>query len=136
MTQAAIKEDWSRVAQALEKTVGELRYRLYLKETLVLELNEDEVSVGVPNLIVGDYLASEFSDVVLDTIKRTLGFRPKKISFPINGHLSAPFARAKKARRLALRFLLRKTLTIAPATATNPRGAGVARKKSQPARIS
>ncbi len=87
MTHAALKQDWKKVQEVLAKQVGDENYRMFLKNTLVIQLNSRLAEIGVPNLIVADFLEEKFSSTILRSIKTELGFQPQKIKFSVNGHL-------------------------------------------------
>lgn len=102
VTEALAKEQWSRILVDLQERVGEEVFTLWLRKTLIVRLDPNLVEIGVPNLVVSEWLKGQFTDHILQSIERVSGFRPKDIRFPVNGHLFREMREHEaKARRAA-----------------------------------
>lgn len=98
VTQGSVKEHWKSIQEELERQVGEESFSLYLRNTLVVHLDPQLAEIGVPNLLLADYLQERFSGQVRQAIKDTLGFAPETVKFTVNGHL---FRRMRDSQREA-----------------------------------
>ncbi len=102
MTEALAKEQWSKVLNSLQERVGEEAFSLWLRNTLVVRLDAELVEIGVPNLVVSDWLDSQYSAAILDSIEGVVSYRPRAIKYSVNGHLFRQLRKHEaQARRAA-----------------------------------
>ena len=102
MTETLVKENWNKVLQDLQERVGQDAFTMWLRNTLVVRLQAEVVEVGVPNLVVSDWLKAKFSEQILSSVERVVGFRPEQVRFSVNGHLFRQLRRHEaKARDAA-----------------------------------
>ncbi|MCC6573057.1 MAG: chromosomal replication initiator protein DnaA [Planctomycetes bacterium] len=87
VTETLVKESWGKVLTDLQQHVGDEVFNLWLRNTLVVKLDPEFVEVGVPNLVVSDWLKAQFSNQILGSIQRVVGYRPAQIRYSVNGHL-------------------------------------------------
>lgn len=96
VTQVATREDWKRVQPKLSERVGQDVFELYFRNTVILQLEPELVEIGVGSAMVAEYLSEKYQGAVVDSIEGTLGFKPGKVKFSINGHL---FRRMREIQR-------------------------------------
>lgn len=87
VTEAIAKEQWGRILVDLQERVGEEVFTLWLRKTLIVRLDPELVEIGVPNLVVSDWLKGQYTNDILQSVERVSGFRPRDIRFSVNGHL-------------------------------------------------
>lgn len=118
MTELLAKEHWNRVLADLQGHVGEEVFNLWLRNTLIVRLEPTMIEVGVPNLVVSDWLKSQFSRDILDSVNRVVGFRPHEIKYSVNGHLFRQLRKQEEtARRAAGESMLAQKGRPAPTPA-------------------
>ncbi|MBZ0135024.1 MAG: chromosomal replication initiator protein DnaA [Planctomycetes bacterium] len=100
MTETLAKEHWNKVLTDLQEHVGEEFFTLWLRNTLIVRLEPELIEIGVPNLVVSDWLRSQCSDEILSSVNRVVGFRPGDIKYSVNGHL---FRQMRKQQEIAHR---------------------------------
>jgi chromosomal replication initiator protein len=99
VTEAVAKEHWNKVLNDLQEHVGEEVFNLWLRNTLIVRLEPGIIEVGVPNLVVSDWLKSQYSKNILDSVNRVMGFRPDDIKYSVNGHLFRKLRRQEESAR-------------------------------------
>lgn len=99
VTHAVVKEAWEKVQAELERTIGEQNFHLYLKNTLIVQLNPDIAEIGVPNLTIADFVEDRFANDIMASIERVQGYRPATLKFSINGHLFRRLRERERANR-------------------------------------
>ena len=101
MTETLAKEHWNKVLNDLQDHVGEEVFNLWLRNTLIVRLEPELIEVGVPNLVVSDWLKSQFTDEILSSVNRVVGFRPGDIKYSVNGHLFRQLRKQEETARRA-----------------------------------
>ncbi|MBK8206094.1 MAG: chromosomal replication initiator protein DnaA [Planctomycetes bacterium] len=101
MTEAIAKQHWSKVLNDLQEHVGEEVFNLWLRNTLIVRLEPQLIEVGVPNLVVSDWLKSQFTKDILDSVDRVVGYRPADIKYSVNGHLFRQLRKQEETARRA-----------------------------------
>lgn len=101
VTEALAKEQWSRVLMDLQERVGADVFKLWLRSTLIVRLEPELIEVGVPNLVVSDWLKSQYSEDILNSVSRVVGFRPADIKYSVNGHLFRQLRKQEETARRA-----------------------------------
>ncbi|MCA8915400.1 MAG: chromosomal replication initiator protein DnaA [Planctomycetes bacterium] len=117
MTELLAKEHWNKVLTDLQEHVGEEVFNLWLRNTLIVRLEPELIEVGVPNLVVSDWLKSQFTGEILDSVNRVVGFRPGDIKYSVNGHL---FRQLRKQEETARRAAGEPSPTSRTAPKTTP----------------
>ena len=102
MTELLAKEHWNKVLTDLQDHVGEEVFNLWLRNTLIVRLEPELIEVGVPNLVVSDWLKSQFTSEILDSVNRVVGFRPGDIKYSVNGHLFRQLRKQEETARRAV----------------------------------
>jgi chromosomal replication initiator protein len=96
------KDGWAKVLTDLEQRVGEEVFNLWLRNTLILRLEPELAEVGVPNLVVADWLEKRYSAQIAESVQRVAGFLPRRVKFSVNGHLFKQLRlQEEQARRAA-----------------------------------
>jgi len=107
VTEILAKEHWIKVLSDLQGHVGEEVFNLWLRNTLIVRLEPEIIEVGVPNLVVSDWLRSQYTGEILESVNRVVGFRPHEIKYSVNGHLFRQMRKQEEtARRAAGESLL------------------------------
>jgi chromosomal replication initiator protein len=101
VTEALAKEHWGKVLNDLQEHVGEEVFNLWLRNTLIVRLEPELIEVGVPNLVVSDWLKSQYTKDILDSVNRVVGFRPGDIKYSVNGHLFRQLRKQEETARRA-----------------------------------
>jgi chromosomal replication initiator protein len=101
VTETLAKEHWNKVLIDLQDHVGEEVFNLWLRNTLIVRLEPELIEVGVPNLVVSDWLKSQYSDQILNSVNRVVGFRPGDIKYSVNGHLFRQLRKQEETARRA-----------------------------------
>ncbi|MCC6465251.1 MAG: chromosomal replication initiator protein DnaA [Planctomycetes bacterium] len=101
MTETLAKEHWSKVLLDLQEHVGEEVFTLWLRNTLIVRLEPEQIEVGVPNLAVSDWLKDQYSDAILRSVERVAGYRPREIRYSVNGHLFRQLRKQEETLRRA-----------------------------------
>jgi chromosomal replication initiator protein len=102
VTEALAKEQWNSVLEDLQARVGEEVFTLWLRKTLIIRLEPPLVEIGVPNLVVSDWLKSQYTRDILDSIERVVSYRPAEIKFSVNGHLFREMRKQEETTRRAV----------------------------------
>ena len=101
MTETLAKEHWNKVLTDLQEHVGEEVFNLWLRNTLIVRLEPELIEVGVPNLVVSDWLKSQFTNEILSSVNRVVGYRPGDIKYSVNGHLFRQLRKQEDTARRA-----------------------------------
>lgn len=101
MTETLAREQWGRILTDLQGHVGEEVFNLWLRNTLIVRLEPTLIEVGVPNLVVSDWLKSQYSTQILSSVQRVVGFRPSDIKYSVNGHLFRQMRKQEETARRA-----------------------------------
>ncbi|MCA8918534.1 MAG: chromosomal replication initiator protein DnaA [Planctomycetes bacterium] len=101
MTEILAKEHWNKVLTDLQDHVGEEVFNLWLRNTLIVRLEPELIEVGVPNLVVSDWLKSQYTHEILDSVNRVVGYRPGDIKYSVNGHLFRQLRKQEETARRA-----------------------------------
>jgi len=102
VTETLAKEHWNRVLSDLQGHVGEEVFNLWLRNTLIVRLEPELIEVGVPNLVVSDWLKSQYTRQILESVNRVVGFRPHEVKYSVNGHLFRQLRKQEEAARRAV----------------------------------
>lgn len=73
---------WQEVQTYIRDRLGMKRYSIWFKQTALMEIEDDHVVVGVPNLIVQQYLQQRYSGPVSEAIEELLG-HPLGVKFEV-----------------------------------------------------
>jgi len=101
VSESLAKEHWGRVLDQLQASVGDEVFTLWLRNTLVVKLEPENLEVGVPNLVIADWLSNQYSGQILDSVERVVGYRPSAIKFSVNGHLFRQLRKEEEQARRA-----------------------------------
>jgi chromosomal replication initiator protein len=101
LTETLAKEHWNKVLTDLQDHVGEEVFNLWLRNTLIVRLEPELIEVGVPNLVVSDWLRSQYTGEILDSVNRVVGYRPGDIKYSVNGHLFRQLRKSEDTARRA-----------------------------------
>jgi chromosomal replication initiator protein len=91
---ATAEEFWSAVQDSIQERLGHRRYSLWFHQTELMDFTEDEVVVGVPNIIIQQYLSQRYARAVAAAIEELLG-EPVAVRFDVAPRLF----RQARARR-------------------------------------
>jgi chromosomal replication initiator protein len=95
------KQHWTKVLEMLQTVVGDEVFKLWLRNTLVVRLEPENLEIGVPNLVIADWVEKQYSGQILDSVERVVGFRPASIKFSVNGHLFRQLRKEEEQARRA-----------------------------------
>jgi len=87
---------WLAVRSDICERLGHERSGLWFDEAELLGLRDDQLVIGVPNILIQQYLTERYATVVAESVEQQLG-RPVQVVFDVAPHL---FRRAR-ARRAA-----------------------------------
>jgi chromosomal replication initiator protein len=104
VSQAVTKEGWKRVQNVLCARIGQDRWDLHFKNTHIHQLDEGAVVVGVPSVMVADYLDNTFSRDVTESVKLALGFVPVHVKFTVDGSLFQKMRDGQRAAKAAVQL--------------------------------
>lgn len=76
----------ARIQDRIAEIVGPQRYKVWFKNSTQLALAEGFLRVGVPNMFVGNWIESHFSDAIAEAAKDVTG-RDMNLTFTIDGKL-------------------------------------------------
>jgi chromosomal replication initiator protein len=79
-------EAWTAVLEDIRSQVGPQRLSLWFSNLHALDITREAVTVGVPNLFVRDWLASNFSHIFRASVATQFG-RPLEVDFKISPKL-------------------------------------------------
>ena len=85
---------WQKVQTYIRDRLGMKRYSIWFKQTQLMEIEDDHIVVGVPNLIVQQYLQQRYSGPVSEAIEELLG-HPLRVEFEVEPGL---FRKMRKER--------------------------------------
>jgi len=93
--QYGTKEDvWSDIQENIKNKLGMQRYSIWFKQTELMEIASGQVLVGVPNVIIQQYLQSKYRDPVAGAIQELLGER-----FEVNFDIAPRLFRKMRAQQ-------------------------------------
>ncbi len=101
MSQQVTKESWRRVQDVLCARIGHDRWELHFKNTLIHQLDESSIVVGVPSVMVADYLENTFSRDLKESVKLALGYTPERMKFAVDGSLFQKMREGQRAAKAA-----------------------------------
>ncbi len=64
---------WDAVRQSIQDRLGHRRYSLWFHQTELSEVREGTLVVGVPNLVVQQYLTGKYSSAVVEAVEELAG---------------------------------------------------------------
>ena len=76
------QELWARIQQKLKEHLGLQRYAIWFNETVLMELGADALVVGVPNVVIKEYLQERYSASVSEASGELLG-RAVQVKFEV-----------------------------------------------------
>jgi len=80
--QRTLQEFWEAVQQSIMDRLGQERYSIWFRKTELMAGNRDELVVGVPNVIIQQYLSQRYSGAVQSAVEEMTG-RPMRVSFDV-----------------------------------------------------
>jgi len=66
---------WARIQENIKKRLGLQRYGIWFKQTELMRLDESSLVVGVPNIIIQQYLQQQYKATVQEAAEELLGSR-------------------------------------------------------------
>jgi len=66
---------WARIQENIKKRLGLQRYGIWFKQTELMRLDESSLVVGVPNVIIQQYLEQQYKATVREAAEELLGSR-------------------------------------------------------------
>lgn len=102
MSETLAKTQWKQVLSDLKDRVGKESWQLWFQNTLIIRLDPEIAEIGVPNLVVSDWMRDQYSNDILASIERVLGFRPKVLKVSVNGHLFRQMRKHESQQRQAV----------------------------------
>lgn len=93
------EELWQKVQTYIRDRLGMKRYSIWFKQTELMEVKNDHIVVGVPNVIVQQYLQQRYSGPVTEAIEELRG-HPLEVKFEVEPGL---FREMRKKRDQAAR---------------------------------
>ena len=83
----SLKEStWPSVLEDIRQSVGDQRFSLWFSNVKPIQLIDNQVTLGVPNLFVQEWLNTHFHDVLSQSFHRSMGAAPS-IKFRIDPQL-------------------------------------------------
>ncbi len=67
------REVWNRIQASIKKNLGVERFGIWFKKTELMALRDSTLVVGVPNVIIKQYLEQKYKDSVYDIAKNLTG---------------------------------------------------------------
>ena len=80
--QQALEQFWEAVRQSISERLGQERYSIWFRQTELMSRTEDELVVGVPNVIIQQFLALRYTEAVQGAVEELTG-RPMRITFDV-----------------------------------------------------
>ncbi len=80
--QQTLQEFWEAVQQSIMDHLGHERYSIWFRQTELMAGSHDELVVGVPNVIIQQYLSQRYSGAVQSAVEELTG-RPMRVSFDV-----------------------------------------------------
>ena len=65
---------WDAILADIEKRVGHQRYGIWFKQTELMGLDGSGLAIGVPNVIIKQYLDQQYKATVCQAVEQVLGF--------------------------------------------------------------
>jgi len=66
-------ELWQQIQESIKQRLGLQRYSIWFNQTELMELDRNALVVGVPNVIIKQYLDHQYRDTVRETAQQLLG---------------------------------------------------------------
>lgn len=79
---------WQAVLGEIELTVSRGSYMTWFKNTVLLKMKDNTVTIGVPNVFIKQQLERKFNQLIEDILKKN-GVEPEKIEYKIHSSASA-----------------------------------------------
>ena len=82
------KETWQAALGELEVIFSQANYSTWFKNTFILEMNDSEIIIGVPNTFTQEWLENKYHPQIVDTLKKN---HPnlKKIGYKVASNIPA-----------------------------------------------
>ncbi|MFO8006500.1 MAG: DnaA/Hda family protein [Candidatus Brocadiia bacterium] len=93
-----VEQFWSAVQQVIQQRLGHRRYSLWFHQTELMSFQDDRLVVGVPNLIIQQYLTQRYAEAVQDAVDEMLDQRPE-VSFEVAPRLFRKMAARREEER-------------------------------------
>ncbi len=80
-------DEISAITEAIAERIGKQKYRIWFKDSAKFSLNENFLTVGVPNLFVSNWLEKHFLHVISEAVNEVRSCSTK-VSFAVDGELA------------------------------------------------
>jgi chromosomal replication initiator protein len=77
-----LQQFWEAVQQSIMDRLGHERYSIWFRQTELMSGSREELVVGVPNVIIQQYLSLRYSEAVEGAVEELTG-RPMRVSFDV-----------------------------------------------------
>ncbi len=91
---------WQAVQQSILERLGHERYSIWFRQTELMQAEDDELVVGVPNVIIQQYLAERYTKPVCEAVEDLVG-RPVEVRFDVAPSLFRQMRAEQKQHELA-----------------------------------
>ncbi|MFP4176611.1 MAG: DnaA ATPase domain-containing protein [Candidatus Brocadiia bacterium] len=121
------QEMWREIQGEIKKRLGVQRFGLWFKQTELMEFDGDELVVGVPNVIIKQYLEKKYQDTVRQTARDFLG-EELKVRFDVAPKLLRKMREKKRGDESEAQKVLGESAHGAPATSPVEKDTGRAER--------
>lgn len=104
---------WQAVLGEIELSVSRGNFITWFKNTTLLHQDEENITIGVPNVFIKQQLERKYNELITDTLRKN-GAEPTKIEYKIH---SGP---AKSSSQANLRTEREETIILTPSTPSAP----------------
>lgn len=111
---------WQTVLGEIELSVSRASFVTWFKNTELVEQNDGNITIGVPNVFAKQQFEVKFNDQITQTLRKN-GVDVQHITYTINSQAKKPRSAAEKPP-LAGAPLVADTVITRPASPTNPSG--------------
>lgn len=106
---------WRTILEDIQEHLGLQRFSIWFRRTCLREVTDSQIRVGVPNLIIKQYMEQRYRESVADSACRVIG-RPVEVSFEVDPELFRRLRSeiAREAARASRREAECPALKVAP----------------------
>ncbi len=79
-------EFWAAVQQSIKQRLGLERFSIWFQQSRLVRMDEGQLVVGVPNVIIQQFLSAQYTQVVEQAVEELVG-RAMRVSFEVEPHL-------------------------------------------------
>jgi len=94
-----VRQFWQAVQENIRERLGYRRYSLWFQQAELMSFQDRELVVGVPNIIIQQYLGQRYRNAVADAATELLG-EPVSVKFDIAPRLFRKMSARREAERL------------------------------------